>query len=146
METDIDYLRGLLAARLANKDNWITVIAGSKKFVNFMADRMVDRPPPMLKGWLFIRPHAVVAGDIAGHPELWLMILAQPKAVDPIEAKREWRGMVKVLRLMGQKGPIDPEQDILVMIEPTAPRWALPLIGNYLEFIRTGEGEMKPRL
>ena len=142
METDTDYLRGLLGARLANKDNWIMVIAGSKKFVNFMA----DRPPPMLKGGLVIRPHALVAGDIAGHPELWLMILAQPKAVDPIEAKREWRGMVKVLRLMGCKGSIDPKQDIMVMIEPPAPGWALPLIGNYLEFIRTGQGEMKPRL
>mgnify|MGYP001591351194 CR=1 FL=1 len=140
MRTDVDYLRGLVGARLANKDNWVFVIAGSKEFVKFIS----DHPLPMVNGGLIIRPHAVVAGDIAGHPELWVMIGAEPKETDPVEAKRKWRAMKKTLRLLGQKGPITPEQDILVLIEPTAPRWALRLLENYLEFIRTGEGAMEP--
>ena len=141
MKTDIDYLRGLLGARLANKDNWIIVLAGSKAFVNFVA----NRPMPMFKGALIIRPHALVAGDVAGHPELWVMIGAQPKETDPIEVERERSEMEEILRLMGgYNKSIRPDQDIFLIIEPKAPRWAGNLVGNYLEFIRTGEGAMEP--
>ena len=72
MITNIAYFRGLMAARLANKDNWVVVLAVSKAFVNFIA----NQPMPMLEGALIIRPHALVAGDVAGHPELWVMIAA----------------------------------------------------------------------
>ena len=142
-ESDPNYLRGLVGARLANKDNWVVVIAGSKEFVNFIA----NRPMPMFDGALIIRPHPVVAGDVAGHPELWVFIVAQPKETDPIEVERERREMEEVLRVMGDvKGPIDPDQDIIVIMEPKFPRWALRLIKNYLEWIRTGEGAMEPQL
>lgn len=138
MGNDIQYFRGLVGARLANKDNWIIVIAGSKKFVNFVT----DRPMPKFEGALIIRAHPVVAADIAGHPELWVWIGAQPKQTDPVEVKRELDEMAEELRRVGVKGPLDPEQDILVILEPTAPKWAWRLVGNYMEFIRTGEGSM----
>ena len=140
MNTDIAYFRGLVGARLANKDNWIFIIAGSKEFLLFMR----SRPMPTLGGELVITPHALVAGDIAGNPELWVMIVAQPKATSPIEVKRERREMVRALRRFGQKGSIRPDQDILVLLEPNAPKWAGRLVANYMEFIRTGEGAMKP--
>jgi hypothetical protein len=138
--SDQDYLRGLVGARLANKDNWVIFVAGSKKFVHFIA----DRPLPMSDGVLLIRPHPVVAGDVPGHPELWVMVGAQPKKTDPVEAERERAGTVKLLRLMGFKGRIRPEQDILLLIEPNAPRWAERLVQNYVQFICTGEGSMEP--
>ena len=53
--------------------------------------------------------------------------------------------MEKILRFfVGYKKSIRPDQDIIVIMEPNAPRWAGRLVGNYLEFIRTGEGAMEP--
>ncbi len=73
------------------------------------------------------------------------MIAAQPKETDPIEAESEFADMEKTLRLCGVKGPISPDQDILLMMEPNSLRWAARLVENYLEFIRTGEGAMEPQ-
>lgn len=141
-KNDPDFLRGLLGARLANRDNWVGIIAGSKEFVNFMA----FRPKPKLDRGLVIRPHPVVAGDVPGHPELWVMIITQPKETDPIEAEHERGEIEEMLRVMGGvKGSIRPEQDIFLILEPEAPVWAMNLLRNYLEFIRTGEGSMEPR-
>lgn len=142
MEDDKEYFRGLVGARLANKDNWIIVLAGSKKFVKFVT----DRPMPHFAGALIIGPHPVVAGDVSGYPELWVWIAAQPKKTDPIEVKLELDEMAKILRLAGSMGPINPEQDIIVILQPNGPKWAGRLVGNYLEFIRTGEGAMEPRV
>jgi hypothetical protein len=142
-ETDPNYFRGLVGARLANKDNWVVVIAGSKKFVNFRANQP---GMPISDRMLFIRPHTVTAGDQPGHPKLWVMIAAIPKATDPIEVEGERGEMEEVLRVLGGvKEPIRPEQDIIVIMQPKAPRWALRLVTNYLEWIRTGEGSMEPR-
>ena len=145
MNTDIPYFRGLMAARLANNDNWVAVFAGSKAFVNFMANRARARFKGLGAGLLIISPHALVAGDIVGHPEVWVMIMAHPKETDSVESERERGELAELLRLMGQNEPLCPEQDILVIIEPNAPRWTATLVGNYLEFIRTGEGVVEPQ-
>lgn len=139
----VAYLRGLVGARLANKDNWLFLIGGSKGFLNFL----LSRPMPVFKGMLLVSPHPLVAGDVVGHPELWVMIVAQLKATDPVEARRERKEMAEAMRLLGEyKGRIRPDQDIFLVLEPKAPEWAGRLLANYLEFLCTGEGEMEPQL
>ena len=139
--TNIGYLRGVVAARLANKDNWLFIIAGSKAFVNFIANRSTS----MLKGAVMISPHALVAADIVGHPEVWVMIVAQLKATDPIEVGDERREMGKILRFLGDYEPLDGDQDIFIVMEPNSPEWAARLATNYLHFLVTGEVAMEPQ-
>lgn len=139
--TNTGYLRGVVAARLANKDNWLFIIAGSKRFVNFIANRSMSA----LKGAVMISPHTLVAGDIAANPELWVMIVAQLKATDPIEARDERRELGKVLKFLGDNVSLDGDQDIFIIMEPKSPKWAVRLATNYFHFLVTGEGEMEPR-
>ena len=137
------YMRALIGARLANKDNWVVIFAGSKKFVRFQEQRL-----PSLQsqqgGVLAVGPLGLVAGDIAGHPTLWVLLVAQPKATDPIEAEKERRGNAEVLGLMGSNEPLRSDKDIFALIEPGAPKWAGRLIHSFIDFIETGEGTVPP--
>lgn len=128
------YLRGLVGARLANKDNWVFVIGGSKAFVHFFA----SSPMPRFEGGLVVAPHPLVASNIAGHSELWVMVVACLKGSD---AEVERAEMTRLLRAGGYEKRISPAQDILIILEPEAPKWAGRLIANYVQWICTGEGE-----
>ena len=137
------YMRALIGARLANKDNWVVIFAGSKKFVRFQEQRLPSLQPQQ-GGVLAVGPLGLVAGDIASHPTLWVLLVAQPKATDPIEAEKERRANTAALRLMGSNEPLRSNEDIFLFIEPGSPKWAGRLMHSFIDFIETGEGTMTP--
>lgn len=96
-----------------------------------------------MKGDMLIGPHPIIAANIPGHPELWLIIGFQTKKEDPAEAQKEHRAVERQLKVFGIKGVLPAEKDIFVFLEPGCPSWAEGLVANYLNWIYTGKGEME---
>ena len=96
-----------------------------------------------MKGDMLIGPYPIIAGDIPGQPEIWLEICVQTKEQGTAEAQKERRAVEGQLKAFGMKGVLSPEQDIFIFLEPDCPSWAGNLVTNFLEWIRTGEGEIE---
>ena len=130
-----DYLRGLLGARIALREDWVLLFGGHLAWVRRMCD--VTKTTPPCDHYSMMWPLELVAADVVGHPSAWVSVLIFPKS----EISKV--GIQEVLNIWEERG-MSPQtelgdRDILIIVGPSAPDWVPRLIEGFLTYIKTGE-------
>lgn len=125
----MQYIRGLIAARLAEHDHWGFVFASANRDYPL---QMVDLPGELRPGSLIIQPHEIRARDKTD--SFWVSFVFLPKKVFP-------RQMLAPMLEGWSEGPIDfDEEEIFFCYKSDCPDWVEGGMRNYLHYVKTGEG------